>query len=957
MRSENECFIEIDNPYRPDLEKDYWFFDTDVINDIKKILTINGQKKTIVIQGNAGSGKTRILKRIAEELSILGENFIPVYLDSRDYRKINLNDALFFMYKNAAKNLKKFGHYLIEPDYTTRQDIKAGRMRIFINAFKTVFERGKALVLIFDEFDSLLETLDAKSISTLISYFRHIEEKAKIYGLIFASDRKLANLPAAGPILAYLELASYINIEDVLEKENIRRLIEDPVKEQLYYDNESIEQIISLTGNNLYFQQLICYYLFNLLSNKKRCECHPGDIDEAIQKILDDNKPEFSYAWENKLNMEGRLIASALADENITKKRGAYYFIEEDSLLDNILGDRMNTELEKLYVLGYINKISGRRFSRFPIKIPLYARWIQKEHPFVNTAAANIDKIVVSVSLDTLSEVIRKIPAHEIPLLAKEKFLEITQKWFLLKSHISKMQETLDKNEIGNFIHSFFEVLDLNVIQESYSNIAHFSIDISKLYIGILKEACCFVQDRPELKNGDISYIENTATAHSNVAQTKLTLLFCFREIDAVENLAQKPYLNLISIGDNELKRILVSQRPNQVFRGIILGKLSLNKISPYKTEGPARATFYGRAEIINKIVCSKERSFSIVGARKIGKSSLLLKLKDEPPPNTVYIFMNIDPEFSNVQDYSSFLKSLEIEIKRFFGKDVYFEGDISRIPEIIRKLSESGQRIIFMLDEIDALVEFDKRFDYKLLKIFRTMSQHNYCQFIFAGFKSLYHQKRNIQNPLYNFCEEILLTPLDRNAALDLVTKPMKSIGINYKNADDRDLILLNTSCHPNLIQFLCKHLIEKVEKHQHVNDKRTIYIRDIEDLNDLTYEEYIIDQVYMFFSDLTDINKLIILLLTSQSTRTFSIDQVKQRLETEGLKLPLNDIHKNMREMVMRFIFLDQGRDRYSFALPLFPDILEKRIPRDFIDHLIKEVKSSLVITEERQMVLEAH
>jgi hypothetical protein len=72
------------------------------------------------------------------------------------------------------------------------------------------------------------------------------------------------------------------------------------------------------------------------------------------------------------------------------------------------------------------------------------------------------------------------------------------------------------------------------------------------------------------------------------------------------------------------------------------------------------------------------------------------------------------------------------------------------------------------------------------------------------------------------------------------------------------------------------------------------------------------------------------------------FSIDQVKQRLAAKGLKLSLNDIHKNMREMVMRFIFLDQGRDRYSFALPLFPDILKKRIGRDFIKNLIKEVKS---------------
>ena len=230
-------------------------------------------------------------------------------------------------------------------------------------------------------------------------------------------------------------------------------------------------------------------------------------------------------------------------------------------------------------------------------------------------------------------------------------------------------------------------------------------------------------------------------------------------------------------------------------------------------------------------------------------------------------------------------------------------------------------------------------------MKNFRSRSQNRYCQFIFAGFKELYKTKRHIENPMYNFCEEIILDPLDETASLELITKPMESIGIHYHRIEDRKLILEYTARHPNLMQFFCKKLVEKVEKHTDIKDRRTVYENDIKDLFDNEYQNHIMDEVYMFFSDLSPINRLIIMVLveTSSKNRLFSIDEVKRFLKDHDIDLSTNEVHEKLSELVVRFILVNDGKN-YRFALDKFPGILKEKIDSDFKNETIKEIKANV-------------
>jgi hypothetical protein len=621
----------------------------------------------------------------------------------------------------------------------------------------------------------------------------------------------------------------------------------------------------------------------------------------------------------------------------------------ENSLLSHVFGKKLNEKIENLINYGYINKMEKGGFPGCPFKIPLFGKWIQKEHPFIRTIIQSIDIIADKIDLEILVKEIEKTPRNKLTPFNKEKILDIARQWCALWTSIVKERSIAGKDRLKKFFESLCRYLNLDIKEKGTPNECYFILDIKNLKIGILEEAMCFIQDRPELLKDDITNIETRAGEFAQKAESKLTLFFYFRRVDEVESLVKKPYLSLITIDENELKRIILSDRPVEVFKRIILSKLSLQKVSPYKTAGPEKAIFYGRSDTINRMSRPAPASYAIVGARKIGKTSLLHRIKDNPPPGTTYIYMELDYEFSGARSYRTFFKSLQVELERQFHRKVSFSKfplgvDMSRLPEVVHELIQDGRKVIFIFDEIDGLIEFDKKHNYKLSKIFRSMSQKNDCQFIFSGFKDLYRRKREIDNPLYNFCEEIILEPLDEEAALALITKPMESIGINYKNNDHRELILSYTACHPNLLQFFCKHLIEKIEKHQRVEDRRTIFVEDIDELYNKEYEDYIMDQVYMFFS-LNPINQLILVVLAQHHSngKTFPLDEIRDKLADEGEEISRNELYQHLKDLEMRFILLDEGKSHYKFALPVFPDILKKRIDEFFKNKIILELKAN--------------
>ncbi|MCK4763325.1 MAG: hypothetical protein KAW12_14095 [Candidatus Aminicenantes bacterium] len=952
-RAAGDSFVEIDNPYYIyDPKSGEQFYHEEVIQRIRDIFNDQPERRIVVLQGNPGSGKTGTLKKIAREPGLLGENYISIYVNLKKNANLDFNDLLFSLYKDMVVNLNKRGCSIPQPNYFGER-----RKKDDINTLESIFltiasnlPEGKIAVLIFDELDDLLDKIEPETISSFIRYLKNIEYNWSSYRLIMAVDKRLSDFTGDKTVKSLLASSPGIDVNEMLTEANIRKLIIEPVKGTLRYAEDAVRSIIYYSGGSLFFQQLICHQLVTYMDKKKKNHCRNVDVEQAIKGILKGSIAEFGYYWENKFSSMERIVASAFVDRRITGRRGKRYTLKKGTLLDNILGKEAYRKIAKMYYFGYLNKMEGRRFHEFPFKIALLGKWIQREHPFIKTVIQNIDAVVDKIDLETTIKEIDKIAGKKLLPFDKGKILDISKKWHSLLKNIVKNRFTAKASQLEDFFKIFCGILDIKINEESSSGENCFIIDIKNLRIGTLEEALCFIQDRPELNENEISYIEQQAARFAQDAQDRLIFFFYFKRLEGIENLTKKPHLSLITINENDFKKIILSDRPQEAARNVIFSKLSLQRVSPYVVAGPSTTVFYGRSKIINRINSNPNTSYAIVGARRIGKSSLQIKITENAIHGLNYLFMNLEYEFSITKSYRPFLTSLKSKIEKKFKKKVDFNKflvgpDISKIPAVVTDLLQRGQKITFVFDEIDDLIVFDSKNNFKLLRIFRSLSQENICQFIFSGFQELFKQQRDIENPLYNFCEEIELGPLEKEAALELITSPMESIGVQYKNLEDRELILRYTGCHPNLLQFFCKKLIENVEKHHRSKERRTIFKEDIEKLYDTKYEEYIMNDVYMF-STLNNIEKLILLLLVEDRLRrrnTFSVNWIKSKLANEGIEIPIDDIGRYLRNLVQRFIMVDRGGGNYNFALDVFPEILRKRIDEFYKNKIRLEIMAN--------------
>lgn len=930
------------NPYTPyDDEPGKWYYHRKLIDKIR--IELVNQNRIMLLRGNSGSGKTSTLRKIGLS-DKLGKDFFPVYINAKKLLKEKSENLLESLLEKVTERFKEYG-IAIRLGKTILENL------LILDSI--LLKENKTLVLILDEFDDFLISADQERISAYIELLENIDKDWSDYGLILASDLPLAELISSTKIQRFLDFALKIVVEDAVDKASFERIILEPVEGKLKFEKDALNYIVSLCGKNLYFQKLVCSYIFDFLTESDKKKCTKKHVEEVLEtKILKDEQPTFAFAWNDKISVEDRLIAAALADENIIQKRGKYNYLPGKFLLDEIFGDKFDSEIKRLNSLGYINKMEGRRFRECPFVIPLYGKWIERYHPFWKTVFEHMDYISECVEFDDFVKAISGMQTKDFSQLGLDQdiILRTAKQWTQLKYKIVKQEIKLDKVQVKDFLLALGNMVSLAIQEPADTN--YFSLNIKDLNIGILRDALCLFQERSELTGEDISNIANIASSIAEDTQVSLTIIFHFSESGTVENLVKNTYLNVISISEKELLKILIANRPRKAFRATILKELSLQKISPYQIAGPAKATFYGRSKIINRVTGSSDTSYAIPGARRIGKTSLLQRLYENQPPNSIYLYINLEL-ISQKDQYKGFLYCLELAAKSQLKRRVRFVNlpffeRLKQLPKVITQLVNGNTKFVLLIDEVDALLKYDEKYKFKLMKIFRDMAQRRLCQFIFAGFKELYHTKRNISNPLYNFCEEIPLKPFKKEEAFELMTQPMESIGIHYKNLVDRERIFIYTAGHPNLIQFFCKHLVEKAESHDNVEERRIIFRTDIEQLFNSEYEKYIIDDVYLFLSDLSEINRFILILLVEnrygrEEKEYFSIHDIKNIVEKGGIEVTGTEVGQQVQNLVMRFILIEETVDRFRFALSVFPNILEKNIDGHYKDQLREDINKA--------------
>jgi tRNA A-37 threonylcarbamoyl transferase component Bud32 len=249
---------------------------------------------------------------------------------------------------------------------------------------------------------------------------------------------------------------------------------------------------------------------------------------------------------------------------------------------------------------------------------------------------------------------------------------------------------------------------------------------------------------------------------------------------------------------------------------------------NPYISRGPVRTAemFFGRLHELNEIAAflRGNQSVSIVGPRKIGKTSLLFHLlrpetraQFELAQDTLFCYLDCEVlgDLEHDQVFGELACEMEASLEEM-GLDP--EPALARATEApsrlawehaLRRLNQRGLRVVFILDEFERLstnIHLDVNFFNALRSAagryqlaFITASAHPLIQLTYSG-----RSQEILSSPFFNIFAPLFLGLLPEEEARQLITKPARQAKMPFP-PETVDFIYHLVGGHPLALQVAC--------------------------------------------------------------------------------------------------------------------------------------------------------
>jgi hypothetical protein len=225
---------------------------------------------------------------------------------------------------------------------------------------------------------------------------------------------------------------------------------------------------------------------------------------------------------------------------------------------------------------------------------------------------------------------------------------------------------------------------------------------------------------------------------------------------------------------------------------------------------------FFGRGDILRDILEGARDSLWVVGARRLGKTSLLKELERrvQGSPQTPFVPLYWDLQGSadargladnllgSVEDSEAFRRATDIGVEDLEGLQA-----ADMLTTLIRRTVRSGWRLLLLVDEAEELLAVSRTDTVVLARLRRIFQKGPEVRTVFTSTKRLARidvRTDFATSPfLLGFIPPVYLTPLATDEARALLSRGQFA-------ADEIDLVLSRTACHPFLVQLIGSRLFE---------------------------------------------------------------------------------------------------------------------------------------------------
>jgi hypothetical protein len=364
---------------------------------------------------------------------------------------------------------------------------------------------------------------------------------------------------------------------------------------------------------------------------------------------------------------------------------------------------------------------------------------------------------------------------------------------------------------------------------------------------------------------------------------------------------------SLIILGGGDTTRLLLGPEPLKCFASLIASQIDLVRISPYQINSAIEreTVFFGRVDYLNQILNRDPANYILLGARQLGKSSLLKaverRVSQRGDLGVQYLQVGDDP--------------IEKVLARAAGM-----AEETSFDRTIQMLRENGRKkpTLLLLDEVDRFVEADRNSDtpFAVMDAMRGLSSERLCYFIIAGFWQLYEMAHiSYFAPLRNFGETLVLVGLETDAARRLLKVPMEALGVSWSGAGLIERVVRETGKRPNLLQIVGNEILRGLQGRRVVTE---------EDVDRVLSSRPVIDALAGWRELVSDkrascIDRIVVWSMVDRDS--FTLADLRQTVGnfSEAASVRTEDLQRSLQRLDLAFI-LGEESGTYSWRIPLF-------------------------------------
>jgi HEAT repeat protein len=363
---------------------------------------------------------------------------------------------------------------------------------------------------------------------------------------------------------------------------------------------------------------------------------------------------------------------------------------------------------------------------------------------------------------------------------------------------------------------------------------------------------------------------------------------------------------------------------------------------------------FMGREDVFkfleeNLMTSHHKRVITLVGQRRMGKTSILKQLPMRLPKDFLSVF--VDCQGLEHQGLGNLLYHLAYII----GDVLMGEGIAISIPELASfqerplfsfeygflkpSLSALGMRtLLILIDEFQSLEEAVEanQLDQSIFGFIRSLMQHQekLC-FLFSGLQKHLEESKDYWQPVFNIALQREVGLLEERYARELIEKPVQGTVFYDPAALDE---LMRLCCgHPYLTQLFCDRLIN------HLNEIREnrVHLQHIHEVIPSVFAAGV-NHFYSLWEDLGQREKIVLIAISKNLTqhRFATLSAITRTIREKGIHADLEEVTTVLQTLLSRDLitFVNAQPPGYALRILIFRLWIEKEMLSVLIGGKIK-------------------